>query len=220
TGAWCIGYHITFGDLTNNQFRVTRLLGNGWEAGTEIGFHYFHSQNTTTDTVEVFTGSEIIPASEIAKTTTSNFIFSIAPLLVRHFSIANNLDFYAGGILPVNVGPKPSTVSSNETTAEDYFSSTKIHTKNVANNAIGIGGVAGCRYFFYTNLALGAEYSLTALYYFQKGNIISEINIANSGSNNPESGSNFTGFETQDVNAGVLNIGTFSNGGVNLTFYF
>lgn len=219
-GLWGIGYQIRFDSDFSQQFKVSYMMNGGWEAGTEIGFHYNHTASTSNDSIAVFTGTENILGNNETKYSSSLFSFSISPFLVKHCTINNNLDFYAGPIVPVTLRTKTTAINTNEVTATDYLSINDQKHKIPSFNAVGIGGVIGSRYFFYTNLAIGAQYSLTASYQFQKGDETVETTVTNSGANNPNSGFNFNGTETEKQNASSLNIGTLSNIGIDLTFYF
>ncbi|MEO6167919.1 MAG: outer membrane beta-barrel protein [Chitinophagales bacterium] len=219
-GQWGIGYQVKFDSGFNQQFQVSYMLNHGWEAGTQIGFYYSHTAATFNDSIDVFTGNETIKGNLETKITTSGSSFSIAPFLVKHCTINNNLDFYAGPIVPVTIGAKNTTINSKEVRAEDYLSVNDQKTKTPPGNSLGLGGVIGSRYFFYTNLAIGAHYSLSGIYSFQKGDETVETTVTNSGSNNPSSGFSFNGTETEKRNSSYLNIETLSNIGLDLTFYF
>jgi len=220
-GAWGLGYQVNLDSQGASQnFTFSRMLNDGWEAGTGIGFHYTHSHNESADTAYVAANSGTIPVISTNIGTSSFFNFSLSPFVVKHCNITSNLDFYFGPVLPFSFGTSMASSNSNEMTGENYFSSGETTIKSPPTNSAGLGLILGSRFFFYPNLAIGAQYSLSGIYSFQSGKYTIATNYTNSGSDNPSDGLNSNYETSTEIKNATTSIGTSSNFGLNLTFYF
>ena len=219
--AWGIGYQVNLDSQGASQnFTFSRMLNGNWEVGTGIGFRYYHANSETEDSSVAVGFSGAIPVLATNSSELSYFTFSLSPFLLKHCNITSNLDCYFGPVVPLSFGSKTTNTSSNEVSGKDYFSSNENINKTPPFNSVGLGVILGSRFFFYRNLAIGAQYNLSGSYFFQSGESTTETNYTNSGSDNPSNGQDYhSEFSGHKKNTST-SIGTSSNFGLNLTFYF
>jgi hypothetical protein len=220
-GSFGVGYGVSFFPL-DQDISFTYMIDNHLEAGGSISLGYSHNRSSTFDsTTVVGTGFTALSANEENRTVTTSASFAISPLFRYHFTTKNNLDIYAGADLPIGVSTGNKTVVSDIITATDFNSTTATTTKPAVTATVGAGILLGCRYFFYQNLALGAEANVGFTASIQNGNDVSTTSASNSGSNNPSSGISIPGETTKNqIKNDDVTLGMLHHFSLNLSWYF
>ena len=158
---------------------------------------------------------------EINKTTNRSNAISFSPgvSIVKHIPIKGNLDFYVGG--SANVGfsmPTSNTYYSYENSYTNYYSYISTDTKNPITLTFGLGVVGGTNFFFYKNLALGAEFSAGFNANTLTGRRTSTETDVNYGSSNANTnnGTYTTSYKSTSFN---YNLSFVGYAGLHLTYY-
>jgi hypothetical protein len=220
-GSFGVGYGVSFFPLSQD-IRFTYMVDSHIEVGGAIGLGFSHSRSSTFDSTTVFTtGFTALAANEEHRTVTTSTSFAITPLVKYHFTTKNNLDIYTGADLPVGVSTGNKTVVSDIVTATDYNSTGTTTTKPAVTATVGAGILLGCQYFFYQNLALGAEANIGFTASIQNGNDVSTTSVNNSGSNNPAAGITIPGETTmQQIKNDDITLGMLHHFSLSLAWYF
>jgi len=220
-GFFGIGYGVSFLP-TMQRINFTYMVSDKLEVGGTIGFQFSRTRNSTLDSIPVnapnFTS---LAGLEEKRTVTTTADVFITPLVKYHFPVKNNLDVYLGANLPIGVGTGPKTVNSDIVTASNYNSTGTTTTNQPVSVSIGAGLLVGCQYFFYKNLAVGAEANLGFSGTIANGNDITKISESNSGSNNPDAGVSIPTVTTKAmVKNDTENLGMLHSFALSVSWYF
>ena len=220
-GNFGIGYGVSFFP-TEQHVNLTYYINERLEIGGTIGFQFHRHRSSTFDSVETVGNNftTFLGNHETKTVTTSASVF-IAPMVLYHFPVKNNLDVYLGGNLPITIGTPTKTVNSDIVTGPNYNSTFSSATKSPVSVGIGAGLLVGCQYFFYKNLALGAEANLGFDATITNGYNVTTTSGSNTGSNNPGTGINIpTNTGRSQVKEDDQNLGMLHSFALSLSWYF
>ncbi|HLP52076.1 MAG TPA: hypothetical protein VK154_14405 [Chitinophagales bacterium] len=218
-GDWGIRYGVFFNGGFGQQLTFTRMLKKNLEVGLGVTATFQMNKQTTNNLVTVDALNGVLPAERELTTVSNSLNIALNPFLLYHFPIKSNLDLYMGG--GVNVGVNSSLRNSSVTRihATDYEMKEEEAINNSPTIYGGASAIIGCQYFFYKNLAIGAQAGFGFSAGGSTGKAGSKTITTNSGALNPIQGeviedSNVT-FKQTTASAGIA-----GNVGLNLTFYF
>jgi hypothetical protein len=216
-----VGYGVSFFP-TMQHVNFTYMVSNRIEVGGTLGFLFSRVRNSTFDSLPVEgTGFVTLPGQEEKRTVTTTATVFITPLFKYHFDVKNNLDVYLGANLPIGVGTGTKTVTSDIITASNYNSAGTVTTTPPVNVSVGAGLLLGCQYFFYKNLAVGAEANLGFTATIANGNNKTVTAGSETGSNNPANGATIPTVTTkQMVKYDAENLGMLHTFALSATWYF
>jgi hypothetical protein len=146
-------YGVTFSSVVNQSVLFTGWLKNNIEVRGGLSFSVSGTNSTSNNSSS---GTTNISVSK-------NGSFSFAPTIsvVKHFPVKSKLDFFLGG--SANIGfsaPTRDQYSSFTQSFTDYYSFQSTDVKSPITLAFGAGVVGGANFFFYKNLAIGADVSI------------------------------------------------------------
>ena len=220
-GFFGVGYGVSFFP-TAQHVNFTYIVSDKLEVGGTVGFQYIRSRSSTFDSLQIVgSNSVFLAAQEEHKTVTTAAHVFITPLVKYHFGVKNNLDVYLGANLPIGVGTGPQTVNSDIVTASNYNSTNSTTNTPPVSVSVGAGLLLGCQYFFYKNLAVGAEANLGFSTTIANGNNVTKISGSNTGSNNPDAGVAIPTVTNKDmVKNDTENLGMLHAFALSVSWYF
>jgi hypothetical protein len=155
-------YGVNFNGTVGQAVQFSGWLKNGLEIRGSLTFAYINTQSTTLNSgyaINVPGSNEQLPAIETTSSSSASLTVTPTISVVKHFPIKSNLDFFVGG--SANAGFTTSTAwtkYANTETADSFYNSTS--TKNPLTINWGLSLVGGANYFFYKNLAIGADFGV------------------------------------------------------------
>lgn len=179
---------------------------------------------TVTDSDGSVTAGPSSPDSGRTKTTTetSQFNFSIAPGIEKHFSTNSNIDPYVGAQIPIAIlGSTDSTVTDEFTGVSGGSEVSYDRTLNSTTPGgfgWGLQGIIGFNWFVGDKVAIGMEYKLGFMNTSQGGEVNSDVSqtIDNG---NVEKSTETTNWSHQNETSNG-NFSTMSRGGINVSIFF
>jgi preprotein translocase subunit SecF len=204
-------YGVVFSSAVCQAISFTGWLKNGIEVRGGLPFSVSVTNSTQDNSYPGYTSTSVNKYG--------TFSFTPALSVVKHFPLKSKLDFFIGG--SANVGfslPTRDQYSSNTNSYTNYYSFQSTDTKNPITLSFGAGVVGGANFFFYKNLALGADVSIG----FSANTPIGKRTLTQtdieSGSANSNPGNNVT---TNSYSASGLSysIGFTGYGGLHLIYY-
>jgi hypothetical protein len=214
-----IRYGIYFNGLLSQQLTFLGMITDRVEIGSIISVQYNAENNGRKDSTFVSAISGEIKAERNERFKTARLDIGLIPYFAYHFPVKSNLDVSLGGYLGINIRGMVRDERKVELSAAGYSSINTIKNKGPLLYALSTGLTVGCQYFFYKNVAFGAQASLGAGYNFINGKRTVETESNNAGIDNPTLGINYVTDENK-VNSSGFNLSTVGNVGINLTFYF
>jgi len=214
-------YGVNFNGTVNQAVQLSGWIKNGIEIRGSMTFSYSNSQTSsinTTNTVYT-TDHTYIPSVETISNSSASLTLTPTLSVVKHFPVIGNLDFYAGG--GFNFGltiPTAWTKSSNTTVADSFYSYNSTSTKGPISLNWGFSLSAGANYFFYKNLAIGADFGLGFLATNSKGNYQEQDVYINNGLLNPSTNNSTRNVSTQNT-TNKYAASLTGNAGLHLTYY-
>ena len=204
-------YGVTFSNAVGQAILFTGWLKNGIEVRGGLPFTVSGTNSTSDNSTPGTTN--------IATNKNGTFSFSPTISVVKHFPFKSKLDFFLGG--SANVGfslPTMDQYYSNTYSYTDYYSFQSTATKNPISLSFGAGVVGGANFFFYKNLALGADVSIG----FSANSPVGKRTITQtdieSGSANTNQGNTVT-THSYSVSGLNYNVGFTGYGGLHLIYY-
>jgi hypothetical protein len=215
-------YGVNFNGTIGQAVQLSGWLKNGIEVRGSMAFSY-----TNTQTSSVYNGSYTIFTPDgrnipaIQSTASSSAALTVTPTIsvVKHFPLKSNLDFFIGA--SANCGfttPTAWTKNSNTETADSFYSFTSTNTKAPLSINWGMSVVGGANYFFYKNLAIGADFGVGFSATNGNGNSQEQQVAVNSGQNNTNTANYTKTFNNQVSNTRYVASLT-GNAGLHLTYY-
>lgn len=219
-GNFGIGYQIRFDGAASQNLVFSYYLTDKIEVGLGIGFNYVRMKTEDVDSFDVpgITGTVNIVSTNTD--TRTSLGITLMPSAVKHLSIASDLDCFIGLGVPITISLKTTDETNANWTGTDYQHQATVLSKSPMPLSLGLSAILGCNYFFYRNLAIGATLNLGAALSQTKGDATVESSSSDTGANNPLNGTTTSSTITTPVNISILTVGTLSNVGLGLTFYF
>lgn len=154
----------------------------------------------------------------------SQFNFSIAPGIEKHFSTNSNVDPYVGLQIPLAFLGATSTDSTITREGYNTGSDNQVNYEYSSDSESpggfgwGVQGIVGFNYFLSDKIALGAEYTLGFMNTSTGGEATGdwEANGSIGGTSHSDSGSDWN-HETESSEGGIQ---TMSRGGINVSIFF
>lgn len=180
------------------------------------------------ETVPDSAGNDVSISSDSASFTeteanSSQFNFSIAPGIEKHFTTNSNVDPYVG--LQIPLAFLGSTSSDSIITRSGYAGNGNSVDYDYSENSEsaggfgwGVQGIVGFNYFLSDKISVGAEYTLGFMSTSTGGEVTGdwEENATDGDDNYDDSGSNWS-HQTENSNGGIQ---TMSRGGINVSIFF
>jgi hypothetical protein len=218
-----IQYGVNFNGTVGQAVQLSGWLKNGVEVRGSMTFSYTNSQSTSISIYPTagWSGTYYIPANET--TTSSSASLTVLPAIsvVKHFPVKNNLDFFVGG--SANCGftkPTAWTKSANTEVGDSFYSYSSTNIKNPTTLNWGFSLVGGANYFFYKNLAIGADFSVGFSAANGNGTYQEQTISINTGSYNQQSTrSNYNVSYSNKVTSNKYTASLAGNAGLHLTYY-
>ena len=204
-------YGVTFSNAVGQAILFTGWLKNGIEVRVGLPFNVSGTNSTSDKSTPGYINTNVNKSG--------TFSFTPTISVVKHFPIKSKLDFFIGG--SANVGfslPTMDQYSSYTTSYTDYYSFQSTATKNPISLSFGAGVVGGANFFFYKNLALGADVSIGFLASTPTGKRTITQTTVESGSANPNQENSVTvnSYSASGLN---YNVGFTGYGGLHLIYY-
>lgn len=218
-GDWGVRYGVYFNGSFSQQLIFTRMLKKNLEVGMGVGISFQSRNTTSTDSVLVSAIGGDVPGIREYTTQTTNLYVSLNPFLLYHFPVKNNLDLYMGAGISLGV----SDAIANKEITRRYLANYEYKEEVINRSPVlfvgGASAIVGCQYFFYKNLAIGAQGGLGFSVNGSSGKVNSKKTVTNSGVLNPVQG--IVTIDDQMTQKTIsTSAGIAGNVGLNLTFYF
>ena len=204
-------YGVTFGSNITQSVLFTGWIKNNIEVRGALSFSA-SGNNTTQDNSY---GNNI--STTVYRYSNLSFLPSVS--VVKHFPVKSKLDFFVGG--SANIGfstPTADQFNSYTQSYTNYYHFESTTTKNPMTINFGVGAVGGANFFFYKNLALGADVSLGLGASKTVGKrTTTQVNIDNGSNNSVQQNiSNTTSYSASGFN---YNFGLNGYAGLHLIYY-
>ena len=213
-------YGVNFNGTVNQSVQLSGWIKHGIEIRGALTFSYLNSK---TDNIysnsTVYINNRELPSVNTQTSSSENL--SIAPSIsvVKHFPIKGNLDFFVGA--SVNAGfSAPTAWSTNisTTTADSFYSYRSNSSKVPLAFNWGASIIGGANFFFYKNLAIGADFGVGFGASNSKGTYQGHDIAINNGLNN-QSTANYDHITNYTVNNSRYLVNLTGNAGLHLTYY-
>lgn len=219
--AFGIGYGIGFNGSLAQNIKFSYWDKNNIEYGSSLSFSFSVVNNHATDSVQILTRSNgRINALRQTNTYYNTFGVGVSPFIVYHFPFHSPLDFYIGATLPVGFNPNLKRINNTEITSVNYYYKATNESKTPNAYNVGLQLLAGSNFFFYKNFALGAFFTAGAGTAFTKGSSHQKTTTTNSGSNNPNYGTNVTNYTSSNVFNTTFTAAFTGSAVLTLSYYF
>lgn len=220
SGDFGLRYGVAFNGGFVQQFTFSRFVKQNLECGAGVTFYYSHSKSTSEENLApIYTLDGLSPATQKKTFLFTQFNVGINPFLVYHFPTKNNLDIYAGGGASFSIWQTNKDQVTTSILATNYENKEVRNTKSPLTFGGGLNAILGCQFFFYKNLAIGAQGGLGFNLQGTAGKSNTETTTTNSGSAHPSPGITTVAGLIERSSTG-MSIGLNGNVGMNLTFYF
>lgn len=204
-------YGVIFSSTVGQSILFTGWLKNDIEVRGGLPFSFSGTNSTQDNSTPGYTNT--------TTNKSGTFTFTPSVSVVKHFPVKSKLDFFLGG--SANIGfstPTSETYSSYLTSYTNYYSFSSTETKNPITLTFGAALVGGANFFFYKNLALGADVSIGLSANTPIGKRTTTQTTIESGSANTSQENSVT---TNSYSASGLNynFGFTGYGGLHLIYY-
>ena len=218
-------YGVNFNGSIGQAVQFSGWIKNGLEIRGALTFSYSSSstENTSGSSFqEVNRNNTYFYVPTIQTSTSSSASLTVTPTVsvVKHFPIKSNLDFFIGGSFSYGFTlPTAWTTNTSTTTADSFYSYTSTSSKSPITFNWGMSLLGGANYFFYKNLALGADFGIGFTASNSSGNYQEHDIRINSGSYNNSSNLNINQTYTNKVTNNRIAASLTGNAGLHLTYY-
>jgi hypothetical protein len=215
-------YGVNFNGTVGQAVQLSGWLKNGLEIRGSMTFSYTNSQSSSISNYNytVYTpDGRNIPAIETSASSSASITMTPTISIVKHFPLKSNLDFFIGG--SANCGfttPTAWTKSSTTETADSFYSYSSTNSKSPLTINWGLSLIGGANYFFYKNLAIGADFGVGFSASNGNGTIQEQQVAVNTGQNN-NSTSNYNKTSTNQISNTRYAASLAGNAGLHLTYY-
>lgn len=185
-------FGVQYGVFYNGTLAQTVQFSGWLEKGLEIRggttVSIMGENISTSESVSVYTlSNNTIPGTRTSANKSGSVFLAPYLSLVKHFPIKSKLDFFLGGMFNTSADVQTrSSYNSYDTTAQNYYHLSSTSMKNATPLSFGLSAVGGSNFFFYKDLALGADISIGYTMSTTVGSESTTNITSNSGSNNPQ----------------------------------
>jgi hypothetical protein len=156
-------YGVNFNGGVSQAVQFSGWLKHGLEVRGAMTFNY--SDNSTSSyngsnymQVRINNTYSYIPTITTSSSTSASLTVTPIISVVKHFPTKNNLDFFVGGAFNYGFSiPTAWSTNSSSTTADSFYSYNSTSSKGPVTFNWGLSLIGGTNFFFYKNLALGAD---------------------------------------------------------------
>lgn len=215
-------YGVNFNGTVGQAVQFSGWIKHGIEIRGSLAFSYTNNQSSTVYngnyTINTPDGRQL-PAVETSTSSSASLTVTPTISVVKHFPLKSNLDFFVGGAASFGFNT-PTAWSKNSTTevADSFYSCNSNGSKAPVALNWGLSLVGGANYFFYKNLAIGADFGLGFSAANGNGTTESQQTEVNSGVNNNNTANYSKNFTTKLSN-NRYTASLTGNAGLHLTYY-
>jgi hypothetical protein len=213
-------YGVNFNGTVSQAVQLSGWIKKGIEIRGAMTFSYSNAQsNTVNGNSTVYSNGREIPAIYTSQGSSASLTTTPTISVVKHFPTKNNLDFYLGG--SANCGftaPTASSINWHSTTADSFYSYTNTTSKGPMTLNWGLSLIGGANFFFYKNLAIGADFGIGFNASNSNGNYQEHDVVINNGLNNQNKTNYDKSFTNKTTNS-RYSLALTGNAGLHLTYY-
>ena len=215
-------YGVNFNGTIGQAVQFSGWIKKGIEIKGSIALSFLNNQSTTETGNYVYAnsnGNRQIPALISNHNSSGSLTMTPTISVVKHFPIKSNLDFFVGGAASYGFTmPTANTISTNTTTADSFYSYRSTSSKSPLILTWGLSMVGGANFFFYKNLAIGADFGLGFSASNSNG-IYQEQDIQINNGQNNSSKLNYNASFSNKISSNRYAVSFAGNAGLHLTYY-
>ena len=214
-------YGVNFNGAVSQSVQLSGWLKHGIEIRGATSFAYTSSQTTTVidnNTISV-SNNRRIPTIQTNYGGSASLTATPSISVVKHFSATKNLDFFIGGAVSYGFTIPTANITNTTTiTADSFYSYTSSSNKNPITFTWGLSILGGANFFFYKNMAIGADFGIGFGASNTNGNYVEQDIATNSGLNNTST-TNYNRSFANKITTNKYNLNLTGNAGLHLTYY-
>jgi hypothetical protein len=215
-------YGVNFNGTIGQAVQLSGWIKHGIEIRGSLAVSFNNNQSTTETGNYIYAnnnGNRPLPSLISNYNSSGSLTMTPTISVVKHFPLKSNLDFFIGGSASYGFTiPIANTISTSTTTADSFYSYKSTSSKSPLILTWGLSMVGGANFFFYKNLAIGADFGLGFGASNSNGTYQEQDIQINSGQNN-SSRINYNAIFSNKISSSRYSVSFAGNAGLHLTYY-